>query len=454
MVTAAGSGYSQWGGLAVNRWREDPTRDNFGTYFFIKGETGRAWSAGYQPTRVEADSYQVALSEDKVEITRRDGTIATTLTVVVSEEDDAEVRRVSLTNLGDRAAGKSRSRRTPNWSWHPPGPTPPTPRSPTSSCRPKRWPATTPCSPPAGPVRSKKRRIWAGHVLAVTGEAVGGVQFETDRARFLGRGNQIHRAAAVDRPLSNSVGRVLDPVFSLRRKVRIQPGATAHLDFTTVVARTRAEALDLIDKFSDPAAFERSLTLAWTQAQVRLHHLRIDPEQAHVFQQLAGKLIYSDPAQRTPLSSERCRLRQPRPRCGSTASPGTCRSCLVRIDQPEERGLVRDLLRAQEYWRMKGLLADLVIINEKPGSYVEELQAAIEELIREAGHGVGQAVDGKGLRPQRPHAHRRRPQHPAIGGAGRAAQPPRDPRRPAGPPASGRRWPRCSDRGRGRHRTR
>ncbi len=187
---------------------------------------------------------------------------------------------------------------------------------------------------------------------------------------------------------------MLDPIFSLRRKVRIPPGATAHLDFTTVVAATRDEALDLIDKFSDPASFERSLTLAWTQAQVRLHHLRIDPEQAHVFQQLAGKLIYSDSAQRVPLG---------RNDVDSVSLAGLWKHgisgdlpiVLVRIDQPEERGLVRDLLRAQEYWRMKGLLADLVIINEKPGSYVEELQAAIEELIREAGHGVGQAVDGR-----------------------------------------------------------
>ncbi|HEU4915829.1 MAG TPA: glucoamylase family protein [Acidimicrobiia bacterium] len=392
VITAAGSGYSQWQGLAVNRWREDATRDNFGSYFFIRDGAGRTWSAGYQPTLAEPDSYQVAFSEDKAEISRRDGNVATTLTVVVSEEDDAEVRRVSLTNLGS------------------------VPREVevTSYAEIVLASARADAAHPAfsnlfvqtevvtgrdallasrRPRSDEEETVWAGHVLAVTGEVVGGIQYETDRARFLGRGNQIHHAAAVDRPLSNTAGRVLDPVFSLRRKVRIEPGATAHLDFTTVVAPTRVEALDLVDKFSETAAFERISTLAWTQAQVRLHHLRIEPDQAHIFQQLAGSLIYFDPALRAP----------PAPTTLSSVSQdglwrhgisGDFPIVLVRIDRPEERGLVRDLLRAQEYWRTKGLVADLVIINEEAGSYAQELQDAIEELIRESGHLVGQEPDG------------------------------------------------------------
>ncbi|HSO49162.1 MAG TPA: glucoamylase family protein, partial [Acidimicrobiia bacterium] len=392
VITAAGSGYSQWQGLAVNRWREDATRDNFGSYFFIRDGSGRTWSAGYQPTLAEPDSYQVAFSEDKAEISRRDGSLATRLTVVVSEEDDAEVRRVSITNRGLSAREVEV----------------------TSYAELVLAPARADAAHPAfsnlfvqtelvagrdallagrRPRSGEEETVWAGHVLAVTGEVVGGVQYETDRVRFLGRGNQVHRAAAVGRPLSNTVGRVLDPVFSLRRKVLIQPGATAHLDFTTVVAPSRDEALDLVDKFSDARAFERSLTLAWTQAQVRLHHLRIDPDQAHIFQQLAGTLIYSDPVLRAPRSTEpEASARQDS--LWRHGISGDFPIVLVRIDQPEERGLVRDLLRAQEYWRIKGLAADLVIINEKPGSYAQDLQDAIEELIRESGHLLGQVPDG------------------------------------------------------------
>jgi cyclic beta-1,2-glucan synthetase len=311
---------------------------------------------------------------------------------VVSEEDDAEVRRVSLTNLGPAARDVEvtsyaelvmASARSD--SAHP--------AFSNLFVQTEAVPGRDALLASRRPRSAEDEPVWAGHVLAVTGELVGGAQFETDRARFLGRGNQVHRAAAVDRPLSNSVGRVLDPVFSLRRKVRIRPGATAHLDFTTVVAPSRAEALDLIDKFSDPAAFERSSTLAWTQAQVRLNHLRIDPDQAHLYQELAGTLIYSDPVLR-PVPSQHTLPSVGRDGLWRHGISGDLPIVLVRIDEPEERGLVRDLLRAQEYWRTKGLDSDLVIINERPGSYAQDLQVAIEELIRESGRLVGQEPDG------------------------------------------------------------
>jgi cyclic beta-1,2-glucan synthetase len=393
VITSAGSGYTTWEGLAVNRWREDATRDNFGTYFFIRDDGGRTWSAGHQPTLAKADSYQVAYSEDKAEIQRRDGNLATALTVVVSQEDDAEVRRVSLTNLG------SGPREVEVTSYSelvlaPPGVDAAHPAFSNLFVQTEAVVGHDALLATRRPRSAEEETVWVGHVLAVTGDVVGGVQYETDRARFLGRGNQVHRAAAIDRPLSNSVGRVLDPIFSLRRRVRIQPGATAHLDFTTVVAPTREETLDLIDKCSDPATFERSSTLAWTGAQVRLHHLRITPDQAHVFQQLAGALIYSDPALRTPPGQTDTHSAR-RELLWRHGISGDFPIVLVRIDQPEERGLVRDLLRALEYWRMKGLLADLVIINEKPGSYAQDLQSAIEELLRERGYRVGQELDGR-----------------------------------------------------------
>ncbi len=103
MITAAGSGFSRWRDLAVTRWREDVTCDSWGTYIFLRDvHSAKVWSAGYQPSGVEADSYEVEFSEDRAEIVRRDGTITTTLEVAVSAEDDAEVRRVSISNLGNR----------------------------------------------------------------------------------------------------------------------------------------------------------------------------------------------------------------------------------------------------------------------------------------------------------------------------------------------------------------
>src|SRR5207237_9388466 len=103
MLTSAGSGCSRWHDLGVTRWREDSTRDDSGSYFFLRDiESGAVWSASYQPSGIEPDSYQVTFAEDRAEFVRRDAMIATTLEIVVSPEDDAEVRRLSLANGGNR----------------------------------------------------------------------------------------------------------------------------------------------------------------------------------------------------------------------------------------------------------------------------------------------------------------------------------------------------------------
>src|SRR5207302_7133120 len=103
MITAAGSGYSRWHDVAVTRWREDVTRDGWGSYIFLRDvRSGETWSAGYQPSIAEPDSYEVTFTEDRARITRRDCTITTTLDISVSPESDAEVRRVSMFNNGTR----------------------------------------------------------------------------------------------------------------------------------------------------------------------------------------------------------------------------------------------------------------------------------------------------------------------------------------------------------------
>ncbi|MBZ0172400.1 MAG: hypothetical protein K8E66_08480, partial [Phycisphaerales bacterium] len=226
-------------------------------------------------------------------------------------------------------------------------------------------------------------RVWAAHLAVVEGEAVGGVQFETDRARFLGRGRTIRTPMSVldARPLSDTVGTVLDPIFSLRRRVRVPPGGTARIAFWTMVAPSRSDALDLADKHRDAKAFERAATLSWTQAQVQLHHLGIEPDEALLFQRLANHVLYSDPKLRP--SSEV----QKRGEGGPSALwphgiSGDLPIVLVRIDEAADVEIVRQLMRAHEYWRMKRLAVDLVILNERPPSYSSDLQSALESVLR------------------------------------------------------------------------
>jgi len=383
MLTAAGSGYSRWGDSAITRWREDVTRDDWGAYVFLRdAQSGDVWSAGYQPSGVEPDSYDVTFTEDRAEFVRRDGAITTTLEVVVSPEDNAEVRRVSVANAGngDRdieltsyvelvLAPPAADAAHPGFS---------------------KLFVQTEYLAKAGAILATRRRrspgepeIWAAHLAVVEGETVGELEIETDRARFLGRGREVRTPMAVmdGLPLSNTVGTVLDAVFALRRRVRIAPGRTVRIAFWTVVASSRAEVLDLIDKHEDTTAFDRAATLAWTQAQVQLSYLGIEAEQAGLFQRLAGHVLYADPSLRPSSDAIRRGGGGPAVLWAQSIS-GDLPIVLARIDDIEDVAIVRQLLRAHEYWRLKQLAVDLVILNERTSSYIQDLQVALETLVR------------------------------------------------------------------------
>src|SRR6185312_3316029 len=383
MTTAVGSGYSRWRDVAITRWREDATRDPFGTYVFLRDvKTGETWSAGYQPTAVEPDSYDVTFSEDRSEIVRRDGTLVTTLEVIVSPEDDGEVRRVSITNRGPRMreieltsyAEVALSRQADDVA-HPAF---------------AKLFVETEFVANAGAILATRRqrsdsdpRVWAAHLSVLEGESAGDVQFETDRVQFLGRGRTVRSPTAIADgwPLSNTAGPVLDPIFSLRRRVRIPRGATARVSFWTLAAPTRDEILDLVDKHRDSAAFERAGTLAWTQAQIQLRHLSIAADDAHLFQRLANHVLYSDPVLRPPPDAIRRGLRKVSS-LWATGISGDLPIVVVRIEDEQDLALVRRLLRAHEYWRLKQLAVDLVILNERAASYVQDLQATLDSMAR------------------------------------------------------------------------
>ncbi len=383
MVTAAGSGYSLWGDLAVTRWREDVTRDAWGSYLFLRDtRSGAVWSAGHQPSGVEADSYEVSYSEEHAEFLRRDGSIATRMTVVVSAEHDAEIRRVTLTNLGSQ----SREIELTSYAEIVLAPQAADVAHPAF----QNLFVQTEFAPDIGallatrrPRSREERQVWAAHVAAVEEQAGGVIQYETDRARFLGRGRSVRSPVSVidGRPLSNTAGAVLDPIFSLRCRVTLAPGATAHAIFSTVVAESRDDVLDLADKHREMATFERAATLAWTQAQVQLHHLGIEADEAHLFQRLASRILYSDPTLR-PSPTLLALNERGAPGLWVHGISGDLPIVLVRIDETADIDIVRQLLRAHEYWRMKLLDVDLVIVNEHGASYAEDLQGALETVVR------------------------------------------------------------------------
>ncbi|MFN7987339.1 MAG: glucoamylase family protein [Thermoanaerobaculia bacterium] len=381
IVTNAGGGASLCRGRAVTRWREDRTRDPGSQFVYLRDvHTGEVWSAGHQPVGKEPDAFLVELLAEKAILERRDHEIETRLEVTVSPEDDAEVRRISVTNRSDRpreleltsyvelalgslaedAAHPAFGKLFVETEW---------------------LPESTALVARRRPRGASDPESFAFHVLAIEGRAQGQVEWETDRMRFLGRGRGPDDPTALDgRALSGTTGAVLDPILSLRTRLRLSPGGFARLGFTTGVASDRPATLGLAQKYHDFGFAARTFALAYTNARTSLVHLGISADEAQLYERLGSRVFFSDASLRAdPETLARNSLGQPG--LWGHGISGDLPILLVRVSAPEDLVLARQVLKAHELWRLKGLKADAVILNERLASYRDELQSQLSELV-------------------------------------------------------------------------
>jgi cellobiose phosphorylase len=386
MVSHCGAGYSRYGGIAVTRWRSDACRDDTGQFCYVRDlSNGRIWSAAHQPVCAPADWYRAYLAPDRVTFHRADGAVETRTEIAVVPEDAAEVRRVTVTNNGESpreieltsygeivlappeadSAHPAFGKLFVETEWH-------------------DW-----CSAVTATRRAHsadEQPLWCVHVVDHGRERVGEVSWETDRARFLGRGRSARDPAvlAADGALSGTTGAVLDPIFALRTRLRLERGQSASVAFTTLVATTRERAFELADRYHDPHAAQRALDLAWTSSQVELRALGLGPADAAVFQELAGHLFYGSAALRAPQVELR-RNRGSQPLLWAAGISGDWPIVLATIDSPEGLPTLRQLLAGHRYWRRRGMTVDLVVLDAHPPSYQQDLGDRITAAVYSVG---------------------------------------------------------------------
>jgi cyclic beta-1,2-glucan glucanotransferase len=393
MLTAAGSGYSRWRDLALTRWREDPTRDPWGSYLVLRDVvSGEVWSAGFKPTGREPDSYDVAFFEDRAQFSRQDGQLRTILEVMVSSDDDAELRLLSLINEG-RSAREIDVTSYAEVVLSPPA---------ADTAHPafsKMFVQTEFVAEQDALLATRRPRdpgpqYWMVHFCALQADSVaaglpGAPQFETDRARFLGRGRDIGDAAAIKvaGALSNTAGTVLDPVLSLRRRVRIDPGATVRAAFWTGIAAGRAPALSLVEKLRRPGALDLVRTQSSAQAESRLRDLGASVDDTRLFQDIAGHVLYSSASLRAPREIlDANGLGQST--LWAHGVSGDLPIVLGLVENEADVDMARDLLRARRYWQSKYLSVDLVLLNAARDG-AAAVQSALEKAVKVSGAGAG-----------------------------------------------------------------
>lgn len=395
MATHAGGSTSHWHNLAVTRWREDATADDWGTFIYLRDrDNGEYWSTAHQPTRCPADYYEAIFVQGRAEYRRRDHAIDAHTEICVSPEDDVEIRRVTLTNQSARTrhievtsfaevvlaplAADLAHRSFSNLFVQ----TEILPRQQAILCtrRPRTPGEQTP---------------WMFHLLAAPGSVSDEPTYETDRARFIGRGRTAANPLALDSRshLSNTEGAVLDPIVAIRSTLTLSPDESASMQIISGVAETREAAEALLEKYCDRHFVERAFELAWFQSQEVLRHINGTEADAQIFGRLASSVIYGNALRRTaPDIIARNQLGQSG--LWRFAISGDLPIVLLLIGDPDRIDRVKQVVQTHAYWRMKGLAADLVIINEGFAGYRTELHDRIMGLINAGPE--GQLIDKPG----------------------------------------------------------
>ncbi|MDA0738473.1 MAG: cyclic beta 1-2 glucan synthetase [Nitrospirae bacterium] len=385
MATNAGGGYSQWGDLAVTRWREDATSDCWGTFIYLRDhDSGRYWSTAYQPTLRKADHYEAIFVQARAEYRRRDQGIEAHTEISVSPEDDVEIRRVTLTNLS------SRTRQIEVTSYAE------IVLAPLNADLAHRSFSNlfvqTEILPDLQAILCRRRSrtpgeqvLWMFHLLAAPGAIADEPSYETDRSKFLGRGRTAANPVVLDSRaspsrLSNTDGSVLDPIVAIRRTITLSPDEGATVQIISGVAGTREAALELLEKYCDRHFVERAFEMAWFQSQEVLRHINATEAEAQVYGRLATSVIYGNALRRAaPSVIARNQLGQSG--LWRFVVSGDLPIVLLRIGDRNRIDMVKQVLQAHAYWRMKGLTVDLVIVNEDFSGYRAVLQDQIMGLI-------------------------------------------------------------------------
>lgn len=381
IVTNAGGGVSRSENLAITRWQEDSTRDCWGSFFYIRdAHSGTTWSPAYQPTRHTLQDYRVINSLHKVEFHQQVAGIETSMEIAISAEDNAEVRHITLTNL----TSAPRDLEITSYAEIVLAPSNSDEAHPAFS---KLFIETEYLSGKDALLASRRprspqdQRLWALHVVAVRGFTSGVTEYETDRATFIGQDRDLMDPAALSEPLKSTTGPVLDPIFSLRRRVRIVPGGKVNLNFTTGLAETREQALLLVEKYHDYLAGPRVIEMALSLSQIQLRYLNINADAAHRFQRLAAKAIYLDPRARANPDIIKKNRRGQSGLWGFGIS-GDYPIILAHVEYEQELLLARELMQAHEYWRLKDLMIDLVFINDQATGYHQGMQDQILAMVQ------------------------------------------------------------------------
>lgn len=380
MITNRGGGFSKKGDILVNRWRRDNLLGKYGNYIFLRDlKENKVWCSTFEPLNILPEKYDVSFTNDKAKFSRKDGDIETQTEVIVSSEENAEIRKVRISNHGDEVAMievtsymELTMTRLESDLAHP--------AFSNLFVRTEYIPKYDSILAHRRPRGEDEEYIWAVHSVVTNGNMVGSVEYETSREKFIGRGRDVSNPKALNRPLTKTEGVVLDPVMSLRVKIIIKPRDTSEVIFITGIGEDKKESLSIAQKYKDMNMVERAFELSYNRSFVEASYLNLKGSEIKLYQNMIPHLLFLTPIRR---KYDKYLKNNCKGQSGLWAYGISGDNPIVLVSIKEENGIgsIKQVLKAHEYWAIKGLKVDLVILNEDRGDYLQSLYQSIKDIV-------------------------------------------------------------------------
>ncbi len=380
VIDQKGEGYSKYKDIVINRFKRTDSMQEGMDFYFKNIKTKRIWTSGQKNYLAEADKYTVYFSPEESKFVRQDGGIETKTTIFVMPNSPVEVRRVELKNLGNAEetieitamlepmlssfeqdyAHKAFNNLFVSFAFD----------SETNTILVKRKAKD-----------EKQQDIYLGVNFYTENETVGELEFELDKERIMGRQN-VELPIAVEQsiPLGRKVGRTTDPLIAMRRTINIRPSEKVVLNLILAVSESREKAIALIQENRNNESITRNRNLARAKVEAESMYLGVRASEIVEYQKMLTYLLYQNPLKllmykgKIPEEAMQSEL-------WKYGISGDLPILLVKVKEVTDSYVVRDCLKAFEYFRVKNIKIDLVIINEEKKTYENYVQEEIQNAI-------------------------------------------------------------------------
>lgn len=380
IMNQKGAGVSKYKGKYINRFK--PTDDYpQGIFFAIKNiKTKEVWSSYYPHNDNKANRYQISFMPDKNEQEIINGNIKTTIKTTIAPNEPVEIRKIVLENMGNEEeileltsyfepvlSSKEQDYAHPAFNnlfllfdYH----------EPTESIMLKRRERERP-----------KNKLYLAANLTTNAQMVGELEYEIDEDKLIGRGNLgIPVMIKKSIPFSKKIGLVTEPIIALKRSVKVKPKEEVEIDFLISVGEEKEKVIKQIEKYQKVENVQKAFDLSKARVEAQSRYLRMKGKEIEIYQKMISYIIF-DNSVKSILMEKAKKEEYNQRQLWKYGISGDEPIVLVKVKNVNETYIVKEVLKAYEFFRTQGIETELVILDEEKHSYENYAREEIENAI-------------------------------------------------------------------------